>query len=383
MSNLFANLKNMFKPIDKMPAGIHHYQAPQEDPRNYRLHLRIVPDGNSILLVNAATVLHLNQTATEYAYHLIHNTKPQEAARIISNRYRINQTQALSDYQNFIDRINDLIFTPDLDPETFLDFDRDTPYSKDMIAPYRLDCAITYQLPSYADPNLAPTKRVSRELTTEEWRQVMDKAWQAGIPHVIFTGGEPTLRDDLVDLISHAEKNGQVSGLCTDGLRFTDKQYLNNLLQTGLDHVLIVLQPEKEESWEALKNLMEGDVFTAVHLTISPQISNTNSILNQLCDLHVPAISLSASPDTPKETLAEARDRIAQLQIDLVWDLPVPYSTMNPISLELENHEKPQGAGRAWLYVEPDGDVLAAQGTPQVLGNFLTDSWEKIWSSRS
>jgi len=36
-------------------------------------------------------------------------------------------------------------------------------------------------------------------------------------------------------------------------------------------------------------------------------------------------------------------------------------------------------AGRAWLYIEPDGDVLPAQEINQVLGNFLTDSWQKIW----
>lgn len=354
MSNLITNLKNLFKPVVKMPAGMYHYQAPQDDPQNYRLHLRIDTDGNGILLVNAATVLHLNQTATEYAFHLVKNTNPQDVAHTISSRYRINRTQALSDYQDFVDRINTLISTPDLDPVTFLDFDRDTPYTKNLIAPFRLDCAITYQLPSYANPDLAPTKRVSRELTTDEWRQVMDKAWQAGIPHIIFTGGEPTLRDDLVDLISHAEKNGQVSGLCTDGLRFTDKEYLNTLLQTGLDHVLIVLQPDKEECWEALQNLLDGDIFVAVHLTISPQVTDINFILNKLCDMHVPAISLSTSPDIPKEKLEEARERISQLQIDLVWDLPVPYSTTNPITLELEDQDIPKGAGRAWLYVEPD-----------------------------
>jgi MoaA/NifB/PqqE/SkfB family radical SAM enzyme len=39
----------------------------------------------------------------------------------------------------------------------------------------------------------------------------------------------------------------------------------------------------------------------------------------------------------------------------------------------------PQGAGKAWMYVEPDGDVLPSQGINQVLGNFLIDPWEKIW----
>jgi len=57
----------------------------------------------------------------------------------------------------------------------------------------------------------------------------------------------------------------------------------------------------------------------------------------------------------------------------------VPYSALNPVSLELEGNEVPEGAGRAWLYVEPDGDVLPAQGVNRVLGNILRDPWEQIW----
>ena len=71
------------------------------------------------------------------------------------------------------------------------------------------------------------SKRVDRELTTDEWFSILDKAWQFGIPHVTFTGGEATLRDDLVDLIARAEKNGQVCGLLTDGLKLADKNYLS------------------------------------------------------------------------------------------------------------------------------------------------------------
>jgi len=39
-----------------------------------------------------------------------------------------------------------------------------------------------------------------------------------------------------------------------------------------------------------------------------------------------------------------------------------------------------EGAGTSWLYVEPDGDVLAGQGKEAVLGNFLTDPWSRIWA---
>ena len=70
--------------------------------------------------------------------------------------------------------------------------------------------------------------------------------------------------------------------------------------------------------------------------------------------------------------------------LSMVWDLPVPYSQYNPIDLELKNggNRMKKGAGNAWLYVEPDGDVLPAQGINRVMGNFLTDPWSSIWKKR-
>ena len=88
-----------------------------------------------------------------------------------------------------------------------------------------------------------------------------------------------------------------------------------------------------------------------------------------------------SAPPGLKEEVQEARQHVARLDLSLIWDLPVPYSSLNPIALEIENEELPAGAGRAWLYVEPDGDVLPSQGINEVLGNFLTDSWEAIWKS--
>ena len=68
--------------------------------------------------------------------------------------------------------------------------------------------------------------------------------------------------------------------------------------------------------------------------------------------------------------------------LSLDWDLPDPYSTQHPIALELTENSVTQGAGQGWVYVEPDGDVLPAQGINQVLGNLLTDPWETIWKNR-
>lgn len=380
MSNLLESIHRLFIPVTPLSPGIYHYQAPPDAPLPYRLHLRLEADGSGLLIVNASTILHLNQTASEFAYHLVRQTPEDQLVREITGRYRVSRQHAREDYQLLRDRILTLINTPDLDPETYLEFERSTPHTQKISAPYRLDCALTYRLSGTTDDSLAPIKRVDRELTTEEWFGIFDKAWGFGIPHIILTGGEPTLRDDLPDLIAHTESNGQVVGLLSDGLKLVDADYLQTLLQTGLDHLMLSLRPDDEMSWKALENVLAADLFVAVHHTLTLQnVITTSHTLERLLKLGVKAISLSASDPALHNSLTQFRNQAASLGLSLVWDLPVPYSAFNPVALETQVDNPPSGAGHAWLYIEPDGDVLPAQGNNQILGNILRDPWETLW----
>jgi len=293
----------------------------------------------------------------------------------------VNRAHASQDFDDFGERIEELIHTPDLDPVTYLDIDRHAPYSKEVSAPYRLDCALTYNLPAGSNPEYAPTKRVDRELNTSEWVTILDKSWNAGIPHVIFTGGEPTLREDLPALINHAEAIGQVSGLLTDGLRFAEPSYLNTLLQTGLDHMMIDFQLDNPQVETALKNILAADIALVVHITVTPDnAARASTWIDQLAQMGVEAISLSAVTSDLGNTLTTLHNQAVNLGVSLVWDLPVPYSAFNPISVDMVDEKISEGAGKAWLYVEPDGDVLPSQGINQVLGNLLRDPWTDIWT---
>lgn len=380
MTSIREAIHRFITPEVPLPAGLFHYQAPSDSTFPQRLHLRIEPDGKGILVVNAATVLHLNQTAAEYAYHLVNKTSPELVAQKLSRRYRVSKQHAFQDYQEFADRIQTLVETPDLDPEIYLDFTRETPHGQKLSAPLRLDCALTYRLPEGIDPLDAPTRNVERELTTAEWKTILDKAWAYGIPHVVFTGGEPTLRDDLPELIAHAEENGQVSGLLSDGLKLANANYLEELLQTGLDYLLMTFSPNIELAWIALDNVLAADLYVAVHITITlSNASDAPELLQKLAQKGVKAVSFSSADSTLRNTLTDLHNQAAFLGLSLIWDLPVPYSSFNPIALETQEDIPPQGSGQSWLYVEPDGDVLPGQGIHQVLGNILLDPWEKVW----
>jgi len=379
MSKIIQNLKDFFLKREPLPQGFHNFHTPPEDPLQYRLHLRIEPDGTGVLIVNASTILHLNQSATEYAYEIVQGKSNEDAIHDIGERYAVAREQIEQDFYEFRDQVMTLITIPDLDPVSYLGMDRDLLYSS-LTAPYRLDCALTYRV-NYPDASVAPQERVTHELSTEEWCVIIRKAFDAGIPHLVFTGGEPNLRDDLAEILDYCEKLGLVTGLLSEGYKLGNPDFLQSLLDSGLDHLMFVPNPEDESDWNSLQLILAEDLFTTVHLTLTPG-KDLTPFIDRLAEMKVNAVSLSASDPSLKVELKSLQDYVSMKQMELVWDLPVPYSNLNPIALELEDDEIRQGAGAAWLYIEPDGDVLPAQGVNHLMGNLLEQPWEQIWKNR-
>ena len=254
---------------EPLKPGLYHWKTPDDAPVQYRLHLRIEDEGMGIMIVNAATILHLNNTATEHAFLLVQDSSEEQAAQTISERYRVGRRRALQDHREFRDQIEILATNPQVDPVVYLDFERQEPRDETPSSPYRMDLALTYRCDESGTVDPLAKRRVDRELNTEEWKTILTTLWKVGVPHVTFTGGEPTLRDDLCELITHAEDLGQVTGLLTDGKRLAQAEYLEDLAQAGLDHILVAIDLSDSESEQGLKNANASDVFTAAHLTIT------------------------------------------------------------------------------------------------------------------
>lgn len=86
------------------------------------------------------------------------------------------------------------------------------------------------------------------ELSTEQWKQIIDKCRSAGIPQLTFTGGEPTMREDLFELIKYSK--WFVSRLNTNGINLSE-EYCKRLVEAELDSLQITfysLEPEIHNS---------------------------------------------------------------------------------------------------------------------------------------
>lgn len=376
-------LEKLYPPIQPLTPGLYSYRPTGENGFPYPMHLRVESTDHALLILNASTVLHLNQTAAEMIHGLVINEDRSSTIKALSKRYDIPKDVLGKDYDDLLERLTLMMTTPDLDPVSFLDFERQTPYSGELLSPYRLDLALTYRFSDADEVNPELRKRVDQELSEADWLKVIERSWKTGVPQLIFTGGEPTLQPFLPGLISAAEKNGQVTGILTNGVKLADPEYMHLLLNQGLDHVMLVLNPKESACWEAIANLMPEDIHVTVHLTIQDKDLETyTDLLSNLKSQDVDTLSLSASSHDLQELLQEVHEFAIDAGFTIIWDLPVPYSTLNPVEIELEGEEA-RAQGNAWLYVEPDGDVLQAQGKTEVLGNMLKDDWDDIWAKAS
>lgn len=84
-------------------------------------------------------------------------------------------------------------------------------------------------------------ERVARELTTESWLDVIDQLADLGILQVHLSGGEPTVRRDLADIIRRTSERGIYSNLITSGAAIDRPRFLD-LVTAGLNHVQLSFQ---------------------------------------------------------------------------------------------------------------------------------------------
>lgn len=88
---------------------------------------------------------------------------------------------------------------------------------------------------------------------TEEIKAKLDYAKKHGIEDVDFSGGEPTLRKDLPELVSHAKKLG-FKHICviTNGIMMSNRDYTNKLINNGLSDILFSLEGHNSEIHDSL-----------------------------------------------------------------------------------------------------------------------------------
>ncbi len=387
-------------------SGLYRFDYQDQGERS-RVHLRIDPDGSGLLLVNASRIMHLNPTAAVMAYLILQKTPQETAVFSLSKAFDAPNDQILADYTQMTNQLHELVKPDGACPIHELDLDVLPPFTARPAAPYRMDLALTYRCNNDCTHCYNARSRNYPELSTSKWLQILDKLWSIGIPHVVFTGGEPTLRNDLPDLIAHAEQKGQITGINTNGRRLSDRSYVDELVKAGLDHVQVTLESHDPNihnemvnahgAWKqtvaGIRNVLETPLYVMTNTTmLSTNRSTLAETLEFLAEIGVPTVGLNAliysgrgktvNSGLPEadlhDLLSLARQITAAHSQRLIWYTPTQYCHFDPMQLELG--VKGCTAALYNMCVEPNGDVIPCQSYYQSLGNLFTSKWSSIWN---
>ena len=248
------------------------------------------------------------------------------------------------------------------------------------------------------------------ELGTEEWKRIIDKCRAAGIAQLTFTGGEPTMREDLTELIDYAK--WFITRLNTNGVRITEA-FANRLKAASLDSIQITFYSADEAVHNALvgadrypdtlngiRNALAAGLSLSVNTplcTLNRDYRKTLELLHELGVIYVTCSGLITTGNAekePSENLQLNGEELKEILKDAVaycFENGMEISFTSPgwiedsFFAELGISTPTCGACLSNMAVTPGGNVVPCQswlsGAP--LGSMLDDDWDTIWQGEA
>lgn len=392
-----------------IPKGLHAYGINRPDG-NKRIHLRIEEDGAGVLFDNVTHVIHLNPTAASMAKMALDGFSPKQSLSRLMRTFRnASREQILAELSSIYKLIDTLRYSNNGCAVGDCSFVTRRPlFTKQINAPYKVDLALTYKCNNrcshcYNDE----ARREMTSLGVSDWFRVLDRLAAIGVPHIIFTGGEPTLYPQLAQLIKYADRHGQITGLNTNGRRLADARFVRELAHAGLNHVQITLESCKpevhnhitghdsfRETLKGIENSLATSLHTITNTTLTRKtIRHVDEIISFLHDIGVRTFAMNGmihsgkgrmSPDAVPAidlhpVLVHVRNKARELGMQFLWYTPTEYCQMSPLALGIGC--KRCNAGEYSMCIEPNGNVLPCQSFYVAAGNILRDEWGAIWNS--
>ena len=244
------------------------------------------------------------------------------------------------------------------------------------------------------------------ELSTNEWKKIIDKLWSARVPMVTFTGGEPTQRNDLAELVGHAKKF--VTRVNTNGVNVTAELAVE-LARAGLDSMQVTLYSHDEKIHNALvgtegfadtvagiKNALAAGLDVNINTPLCQKNADYVKTLEFVRELGVRFVTASGLIVTGMaginhEEYDLSREELAGIVLDAKRycdenGMEIDFTSPGLIDkeiLESEGMNVPMcGACLSNMAIAPDGSVVPCQswlGSDSSLGNLLNDDFSMIW----
>ncbi len=250
------------------------------------------------------------------------------------------------------------------------------------------------------------------ELDTSGVKHILDIIYNdARVPSTSFTGGEPTLREDLEELIHYARKLGMRTNLITNATLLTTER-VKRLKAAGLNSAQVSLEASMpalhdrivgvrgafEKTLRGLDALREAGITVHTNTTLNALNARdaANGFVSFVKSLGLDRFSMNlmipcgaavgsldelrlAYSDLPPIILA-IKKKAHRAGIRFLWYSPTPYCIFNPIAEGLGN--KSCAACDGLLSIAPDGSILPCSSYDESVGNLLKQPFRDVWNGK-
>ena len=291
-------------------------------------------------------------------------------------------------------------------------------YAPNMQAPHRMDLMISSMIKNnnwncnqkcihcYAAGQKLSEKE---ELSTKEWKKVIDICQKECIPQLTFTGGEPTIRKDLVELIEYSK--WFITRLNTNGVLLTEN-LCKELYEASLDSVQVTLysnNPEIhnklvgadnfEKTITGIKNAINVGLNVSINTPLCTLNKNYIDTLKFAKGLGITYVTCSGLIVTGNAKEKQSKDtQLSEKELYTILKDAKKYTDDNLMELGFTspgwvkeddlrklNLDVPTcGACLSNMAIAPNGDVVPCQSwldEKSNLGNILKTKWKKIWNN--
>lgn len=428
--------KRLLKYVQENYKGVKHTTLDPEGPGVVRIHLvppkvegdeigpaAAIINGQDIIPVNVSWTILLSEFIDEVNKYSGRPVTEEETKQIVKDTCRrvrrvyplLSKKIISEDILTIMDTFKKVAYRQEPDEEIgYMSIGEYAPY---MRAPHRMDLMVSAMakddnwncnlqcLHCYA---AGQSLSKEKELSTDEWKRIIDRLKDIGVPQITFTGGEPTMRDDLFELIDHGQ--WFVTRLNTNGIKLT-KEYCQSLKEASLDSIQITFYSHDRDihnklvgadgydrTLDGIRNALELNMSVSINTplcTLNEDYVKTLEFLHGLGVIYVTCSGLITTGNARGE--ASEKLRLSKEKISQILSGAVEYCHANGMEI---NFTSPGwvddelcdklgiaaptcGACLSNMAITPGGKVVPCQSwlSDEALGDILSDEWESIWNS--
>ena len=415
---------------------VRHITLDPKGPGVVRIHMipprDDTPDAPFLLLLNGARLVPLNLSWAIMLANLMDQLQAYEGQDLAEDQWEALLTAAVEETHRTYPRTKRQTLASDLhlmltslvaiaqgrEPEAEVGLLSLSDYAPEMTAPHRMDLMVSAMekdggwhcnqkcLHCYA---AGQPMGETPELSTEQWKTALALLRKANIPQVTFTGGEPTLREDLAELVQAAA--WFVTRLNTNG-RLLTPELCAGLYEASLDSVQVTLYSAEgnihnqlvgtngfNDTVQGIRNAVAAGLIVSVntplcslntHYAETLRFAHSLGVRYVTCSGLIPSGSAcgqesratALTPEQLTDILRQAVDTAEELGMELDFTSPgwLDEETLRSLGLNLIPS---CGACLSNMAVTPDGKVVPCQSwlSDEPLGDLLHDDWADIWNS--